>query len=60
MQLHLIMQPKGGAGKSFSAVHLIQYLASQGEAVDSYDLDSANNTLSQFKALGAQPADILL
>lgn len=58
MKLHLVMQPKGGAGKSFSAVHLIQYLEDQGREVDAYDLDSANNTLSQFEALKADPVDV--
>jgi len=57
MQLHLVIQPKGGAGKSFTALHLIQYLA-QNTAVKAFDLDSANNTLSQFKALQAVPVDI--
>jgi len=52
------MQPKGGAGKSFSAVHLIQHLTEQGREVEAYDLDSANNTLSQFEALGAKPVDV--
>ena len=58
MKLHFIMQPKGGAGKSFAAVHLIQSLSSDGDSVEAYDLDSANNTLSQFTALNAHPVDI--
>lgn len=57
-QLHLIIQPKGGAGKSFVAIHLIQYLRDQGQSVDAFDLDSANNTLSQFSALEAVTVDI--
>ena len=51
------MQPKGGAGKSFTAIHLIQHL-SQTAAIKAFDLDSANNTLSQFKGLEAATVDI--
>lgn len=58
MKLHLIMQPKGGAGKTFAALHLIQFIKSKGGTVTSFDLDSANNTLSQFKALEAVTADV--
>jgi len=57
-ELHLIIQPKGGAGKSFVALHLIQYLREQGKTVTAFDLDTANNTLSQFEALNSVTVDI--
>lgn len=52
------MQPKGGAGKSFSSVHLIQFLREKGRSVMALDLDSSNNTLEQFKGLEAVALDI--
>lgn len=54
------MQPKGGAGKSFASVHLIQFLREKGRSVLALDLDSSNNTLEQFKALDASALDIQL
>jgi len=54
------MQPKGGAGKSFVAVHLVQFLRESGKTVLPLDLDSSNNTLSQFEALKASALDIQL
>ena len=55
-----MMQPKGGAGKSFSCVHLIQFLREKGRSVHALDLDSSNNTLMQFRALEAVPLNIAL
>lgn len=52
------MQPKGGAGKSFVAVHLVQFLRENGKSVLALDLDSSNNTLNQFEALDASALDI--
>jgi cellulose biosynthesis protein BcsQ len=52
------MQPKGGAGKSFTALHLIQFLRNNSLQVQAFDLDIANNTLEQFKQLDAIAVDI--
>lgn len=57
MQLHLIIQPQGGTGKSFSAVHLAQYLG-EVSTVQAFDLDTQFNTLSKFKGIGATAVDI--
>jgi hypothetical protein len=54
------MQPKGGAGKSFTSVHLIQFLREKGRTVMALDLDSSNNTLEQFRGLDATALDIQL
>jgi hypothetical protein len=57
MQLHLIIHPKGNTGKSFSAIHLAQYLG-EVSTVQAFDLDTQFNTLSKFKGIGATAVDI--
>lgn len=49
--MHLVMQGKGGVGKSFCSSLIAQYLASKKEDYVAYDLDPINKTLSAVTAL---------
>jgi CO dehydrogenase nickel-insertion accessory protein CooC1 len=46
----LILQGKGGVGKSFIAALLAQYLQEKGVAVRCFDADPVNSTLASFPA----------
>lgn len=52
--VHIVLQAKGGVGKSFIAWVLSQYL----EDSRRYDLDPLNPTLGSFPALRAQRLDV--
>jgi len=49
--LHYIMNPKGGVGKSFSSVTLLQYLTESGVSARGIDVDAANNTFGAYREL---------
>jgi hypothetical protein len=49
--IHLILQGKGGVGKSFASVILAQHLIYAGRNVFCIDADPETPTLSSFKAL---------
>ena len=49
--LHLILQGKGGVGKSFASVLLAQYLITRGKTVMGVDVDPENPTFLSFKSL---------
>lgn len=49
--VHLIMQGKGGVGKSLIAAMVAQYLADAGRAPRCYDTDPVNATLAGYEAL---------
>lgn len=49
--VHLVIQGKGGVGKSLTAVLLTQYLQSKGESVACADTDPVNATFTQYKSL---------
>jgi hypothetical protein len=51
--IHIVMQSKGGVGKSFVASHLAQYFADSGMPIKVFDSDPTTPTLVQYKALGA-------
>jgi hypothetical protein len=51
--VHVVLQAKGGVGKSFVAAILAQYLSRQ-RAVQCFDTDPGNATLAQYKALAAE------
>jgi hypothetical protein len=51
--VHVVLQAKGGVGKSFVAAILAQYLCRQ-RAVRCFDTDPGNATLAQYKALAAE------
>ncbi|PUA41476.1 conjugal transfer protein, TraL family [Pseudomonas protegens] len=48
---HLVLQGKGGVGKSFSASALAQYLIERGYKIICADTDPVNSSFHQFKAL---------
>jgi len=51
--VHVVLQAKGGVGKSFVAAILAQYLGRQ-RTVRCFDTDPGNATLAQYKALAAE------
>jgi len=53
-QVHIVLQGKGGVGKSVTAAMLAQYLKEQTAPVIAIDTDPNNPTLSGYKALKAQ------
>src|ERR1700730_16197017 len=57
--VHLILQGKGGVGKSFIAALLAQYLQEKGVAVRCFDADPVNSTLASFPALNTTKLDLI-
>jgi CobQ/CobB/MinD/ParA nucleotide binding domain len=57
--VHLILQGKGGVGKSFAASTLAQYKQSKGESVLCIDTDPVNSTFLGYKALEVTRLNIL-
>jgi len=57
--IHLILQGKGGVGKSVIASWLAEFLISRGRQVRCVDGDPVNRSLSQYKALGAENLDLV-
>ena len=51
--VHVVLQAKGGVGKSFVAAILAQYFSRQ-RAVRCFDTDPGNATLAQYQALAAE------
>lgn len=58
-QAHIVAQGKGGVGKSLVSAILAQYFLERAGAVDPFDTDPVNDTLSQYKGLGARRVNIL-
>jgi hypothetical protein len=56
--VHLILQGKGGVGKSLVAVMIAQYLKSLGRPVICADTDPVNATFTQYKSLDVAHVDI--
>src|SRR6266545_1216428 len=58
--VHLSLQGKGGVGKSLVASLLAQYFTDRkGMTVRCIDADPVNQTLTQYKELGAERLDLL-
>ncbi len=57
--IHLILQGKGGVGKTFVTSLLTQYMMSKYEKVIAFDTDSVNPTFSQYKALNVRRIDLM-
>ena len=57
--VHLCLQGKGGVGKSLVASILVQYFLSKGQRVHPVDTDPVNQTLTQYKSLGAHPLKLM-
>jgi cellulose biosynthesis protein BcsQ len=49
-QLNLVLNGKGGVGKSFFAVNLLQFLKDRGSLFIALDSDNENSTLKRFHA----------
>src|SRR4029434_35727 len=47
-QLYLVLNGKGGVGKSFFAVNLVQFLKDRGVSHLAIDTDNENSTLKRF------------
>lgn len=57
--IHMVLQGKGGVGKSLSASLLTQYFMQKGQSVSCIDTDPVNATLSGYKAYDGQTLDIM-
>ncbi len=57
--VHIILQGKGGVGKSFIASALAQFLVATEKNVHLYDTDPVNQTFGHYKKLNVQMIDIL-
>ena len=57
--VHLILQGKGGVGKSVIATLLVQYLLDKGLAVTCFDADPVNSTLASFSGLQVTKVDLI-
>jgi hypothetical protein len=58
--VHLVISPKGGVGKSFISSLLAQFSKdSLGQPMKLLDLDQSNTTLARLKALGGQEVSLL-
>src|SRR5260370_34847418 len=49
--IHIVLQGKGGVGKSFVALHLAQYFADRGLPTAVFDSDPVTPTLARYQAL---------
>jgi hypothetical protein len=58
-KIHLILQGKGGVGKSFIAATLAQYKASRGQSPLCIDTDPVNATFHGYKALKVHKLQIM-
>lgn len=52
--VHIVLQAKGGVGKSFVAAIIAQYFFNRFGAVQCFDTDPGNATLAQYKALSVE------
>lgn len=57
--VHIVLQEKGGIGKSFVANMLLQYLTSEGNPVIGLDTDPSNATLACYESLNVRQLDIM-
>ena len=59
MSIHIILQGKGGVGKSWVAVLYAQYLYDSGVELYCADTDPVNDTFSRYKAINAERINVL-
>src|SRR5215469_16863891 len=57
--IHLVLQGKGGVGRSVVASWLAEFLVEQGQTVRCLDGDPVNRSFAQFKALDVEKVDLL-
>jgi CO dehydrogenase nickel-insertion accessory protein CooC1 len=58
-RIHMILQGKGGVGKSFIAATIAQYKASKGQKPLCIDTDPVNLTFHGYKALGVRRLELM-
>ena len=58
-KIHMILQGKGGVGKSFIAATVAQYKTSKGQKPLCIDTDPVNSTFHGYKALGVRRLQIM-
>lgn len=58
-KIHIVLQGKGGVGKSVAAAVLAQFKISQGESPFCIDTDPVNATFEGYKALNVRRLNIL-
>jgi hypothetical protein len=58
-KIHVILQGKGGVGKSVAAAFLAQYKASKGHRLCCIDTDPVNPSFQGYKALGVHRLQIM-
>jgi CobQ/CobB/MinD/ParA nucleotide binding domain len=56
---HLVLQGKGGIGKSVIASWLAEYLVKRSKKVHCIDGDPVNRSLAQYKSLNAEKLDLI-
>lgn len=56
--IHMILQGKGGVGKSLVAVLMAQYVQNKGGSVICADTDPVNRTFSKYSSLDVAPIEI--
>lgn len=59
-KVHLVLQGKGGVGKTYVASLIAQYLREKGEPVVCLDTDPVNASFAAIPALAAEPVDLLV
>src|SRR6266700_5783314 len=57
--IHIVLQGKGGVGKSLISAILSQYLLSKGQDVRGIDADPVNQTLSEYRGLAVSCLNLL-
>src|SRR5437870_11235159 len=57
--IHIVLQGKGGVGKSFVAMHLAQYFADRGLPTAVFDSDPATPTLANYRALRVRYVNLM-
>ena len=58
-KIHMVLQGKGGVGKSFIAAILAQYKAGKGQTPLCIDTDPVNLTFHGYKALGVRRLELM-
>ena len=58
-KIHMVLQGKGGVGKSMIAAMLAQYKAGKGQSPLCIDTDPVNATFEGYKALGVRRLNIM-
>ena len=59
VSVHLVLQGKGGVGKSFVSAILAQYFRKRSGTLHCLDTDPVNATFAQYRSIGAEHLNIL-